>query len=83
MAFGYAVRRSGQIVVAVVHSAQPVLRVERTAHAQGQRRYVHNLVGWHFFFGFKGLFGFLRFSNNSLFRPFCLASLCRTGYRKE
>ena len=74
----------GHVVVAVIHGIQPILRVEWAAHAQRQRRNVHNLVCRHFFFRFQGLFGFfLRFRNSSLFCPFCLAILCRTGYRKE
>ena len=70
-------------IVTIVDGVKPVLRIEWTAHAQCQRRNIHQLVGRHFFFGFLGLFGFLRLYDKSLFRPFCLASLCRTGYRKE
>lgn len=78
-----SLRSCSYVAVTVIDCAQPVIRIERTAHAQSHGRYIHDLVGRHFFFGFKGLFGFLLLRNDSLLRPFCLASFCRTGYRKE
>ena len=76
---------------------EPVTRVERAAHAQGERRNVDQFVGRHFFAGrlgagacFRGCGRALDFDaiegfsvRLSLVRPFCLAGRCRTGYRKE
>ena len=70
-------------------AAQPVTRVEGAAHAQRQWRHVDQLVGRHLLCRRVGVLTVdagaperplvLR----SLVRPFCLAGVCRTGYRKE
>ena len=73
--------RSGLVIAPTAFSGwvssrcEPVARIERTAHAQGQWAHVHDLVGWHFFGRL-----FVHFFRLCLIRPFCLASLCRTGY---
>lgn len=73
----------GCFVTIIIDGAEPVMRIERAAHAQRQRGNVHNFVCGHFFFGFQRN-AFVRFFwDGGRFRPFCLASLCRTGYRKE
>jgi hypothetical protein len=63
---------------------EPVAGVEGAAHAQRQRRDVDQLVRRHLLAGFgrRGT-GCCTGSPWSLVRPFCLACLCRTGYRKE
>jgi len=70
-----------------ISGSRPVARVEGAAHAQRLGRDVEQFVSWHFLAGFGQNFnrrvawggaGLL-----SLVRPFCLAGVCRTGYRKE
>jgi hypothetical protein len=53
----------------------PITGVERAAHAQGERRDIHQFVGGHDFAVFVGLLG--------LVGPFPLANFWGTGYRKE
>ena len=63
---------------------QPIARVEGAAHAQRQGRDVDQLVGGHLFavVGDAVRRGAAA-RPVSLVRPFCLAGVCRTGYRKE
>ena len=64
-----------------IDGGEPVLRVEGAAHAQRHGSDVHDLVGGHLFLGFCCLdFGSFFMFGVGQVRPFCLASVCRTGY---
>jgi hypothetical protein len=69
-------------------SGEPVSRVEGAAHAQRQRRDVDELVSRHFLGRRVARWkvdagNWIGSGMLSLVRPFCLAGVCRTGYRKE
>ena len=65
---------------------EPVSRVKRAAHAQRQGRHVNEEVAGQLVAAcarFRSWHGQRVCVVVCLIRPFCLAGLCRTGYRKE